>query len=266
MQEIELKECHDYLLNMAIHFDKICRGNNIPYYMLGGTMLGAIRHKGFIPWDDDMDFGVPREYFPQLLTLLKKQLPDYIRINTLDNSASIISGFVKLDDTRTFINEKFKEDKTEDLGINIDIFPLDKIKKSNTNILSGNWMIDKMIKLQYYLFLSHRTRPFLKRQLATIAKTINPFTKFSIIRWVEKKIAGLSKGEARYIANFYGTWGMKETVESLVFDTPVLYPFENIELYGVQHPDKYLKALYNDYMKLPPESARHTHLTGFFIK
>ncbi|MDR0864708.1 MAG: LicD family protein [Candidatus Symbiothrix sp.] len=265
MQEVEIKECQKYLLNLAIQFDKICRENKIPYYMLGGTMLGAVRHKGFIPWDDDMDFGVPREYFPQMLELLKENLPDYIRINTIDNSGMIF-GFIKLDDSRTVIKEKFKENDTNYWGINIDIFPLDKISNSNTHIFSDNWIIDKIIKIQNYLFLSYSDRPFSKRQLAKIVQMLNPSTKFAIINYVEKKIAKLSKGKANYIANFYGSWGMKETVKMDVFDAPALYKFENIELYGVKKQDEYLKSLYNDYMKLPPESDRYAHSTDFFIK
>ena len=62
---ISLPECHNILLNIAIDFHNTCAKHNIPYYMLGGTQLGAVRHKGFIPWDDDMDFGVPRMYFEQ---------------------------------------------------------------------------------------------------------------------------------------------------------------------------------------------------------
>ena len=63
MEKIGIKEIQQHLLGIAKEFDRICTKHNIPYFMLYGTMLGAVRHKGFIPWDDDMDFGVPIEYY-----------------------------------------------------------------------------------------------------------------------------------------------------------------------------------------------------------
>ena len=77
IKELTFEELHHHLLEIAKAFDAVCRKNNIPYYMLGGTMLGAIRHKGFIPWDDDMDFG----YRENILTLLLKYLNGICLLN-----------------------------------------------------------------------------------------------------------------------------------------------------------------------------------------
>ena len=77
MRKIEdIKELQSILLDIAKEFHRICTMYEIPYYMVGGTQLGAVRHKGFIPWDDDMDFGVPRVYFEKLKVLLEESLPD----------------------------------------------------------------------------------------------------------------------------------------------------------------------------------------------
>ena len=69
-----VEEIHHILLNIAAAFHQICIKHDIPYCMLGGTMLGAVRHKGFIPWDDDMDFAVPREYYEKIIELLEQEL------------------------------------------------------------------------------------------------------------------------------------------------------------------------------------------------
>ena len=73
MNQVDTNQCHKLLLKIAKEFDQICTKYDIPYYMLGGTMLGAIRHKGFIPWDDDMDFGVPRLYYNLLIQKLENE-------------------------------------------------------------------------------------------------------------------------------------------------------------------------------------------------
>ena len=70
MEQLETKECHKYLLRLAKTFHKICTRNNVPYYMIGGTQLGAIRHKGFIPWDDDIDICMPRDEYEKLLSIV----------------------------------------------------------------------------------------------------------------------------------------------------------------------------------------------------
>ena len=83
---ISLPECHSILLNIATAFHNICVAHNIPYYMLGGPQLGAVRHRGMIPWDDDMDFGVPREYFEQLKQILSTELQSSYNVISIDNT------------------------------------------------------------------------------------------------------------------------------------------------------------------------------------
>ena len=90
MKKLNIEECHARLLKIAEIFDIICKDNGIPYYMLGGTMLGAIRHKGFIPWDDDMDFGVPRKYYKDLIDIFDKKLPNPYKYHTYNNSDAVI--------------------------------------------------------------------------------------------------------------------------------------------------------------------------------
>ena len=89
MKLLEIKETQACLLNIAKEFDRICTKHNIPYYMIFGTMIGAIRHKGFIPWDDDMDFGVPIEYYKQLEAILEIELPYPYRCCNYKNHPAI---------------------------------------------------------------------------------------------------------------------------------------------------------------------------------
>ena len=96
LRRIDIKECHQHLLEIAKCFDQLCATHHIPYYMLGGTMLGAIRHRGFIPWDDDMDFGIPRPFFDQFIKIAEKELPQQYSLLTRQNSTAIPKGFIKI--------------------------------------------------------------------------------------------------------------------------------------------------------------------------
>ena len=104
-QITDISEVHQILLGIAKEFDRICRENDIPYYMLGGTMLGAVRHKGFIPWDDDMDFGVPRPYYDRLVSVLESELLHPYRCCTYRNNQGVFAPFVKIDDYRTLADD-----------------------------------------------------------------------------------------------------------------------------------------------------------------
>ena len=126
MKKIDnIEELHKILLDIAKYFHQICVDNDIPYYMLGGTMLGAVRHKGFIPWDDDMDFGVERKYFEKLETILEERVDSPYRLLTKYNSKIILNDFDKLEDSRTIVQDPSRSNINEVFGVNVDVFPLD---------------------------------------------------------------------------------------------------------------------------------------------
>lgn len=265
MRKIDINECHNILLDIAKVFDKICREHEIPYYMLGGTMLGAVRHNGFIPWDDDMDFGIPREYYNKFIELCLNELKFPYTFKYMDNSEYCILGIGKIVDMRTSMKERYSISSNERMGINIDVFPLDKTN-SDTSFFSRNNILRCIFKLQKILFINSKDRPFCKRVLANIARIIFPFKKQTLLKYIETKFDKHSKDNdiSMYI-NISGAWGLKELISIKTFGLPRLYKFENIELYGVEDYDSYLKGLYGNYMKLPPESKRHIHFDNAYI-
>lgn len=261
-QITDIKECHEILLGIAKQFVKICDKNHITYYMLGGTMLGAVRHKGFIPWDDDMDFGVKREDFGRLLHVLNSELPNPYKLYTWKNTKAILGQIVKIADERTITKELFKED-FEPIGINIDIFPLDNAKSDKRGFNKPS--ISNFIKQLYaYKYWSLKSRPFIKRIVAVILKIALFWMSEELFMSLTTKLDSCKSGD--FIANNSGAWGIKETVPKEIFSTFHSYQFENTVFNGVVDYDGYLKHLYGDYMKLPPENKRHIHLTGLYWK
>ncbi len=265
MKEIDLKECHKILLALGRKFHAICVENEIPYYMLGGTMLGAIRHKGFIPWDDDMDFGIPRPYFDKFVAVCSGCDMGYYKLYTRKDSFMVTNDVLKLADTRTVVEEVFKgKIKDDSIGVNIDIFPLD-LNTGDKSKYSINWKIEKALKIKGYVILDESNRPLLKKIAARVMKSLLS------VGMLDNYINKLMKQEAKresltFYANYYGAWGMKETISRKIFGTPTLYVFEDARFYGAEYSDAYLKSLYNNYMNLPPENKRHIHLEGCYWK
>ena len=174
MTRIDIEEVHQRILNIAEAFDKICTKYDIPYYMLGGSMLGAIRHKGFIPWDDDMDFGVPIEYYYKLIDILEKELPEGMRCCTFENCEAIIYPFIKIEDTRTCVDDpRINLPINKKLGINVDVFPLADCDRFSKETLRAR----KASRFQTLIFANSteggRIRILIKRMLRMLA----PFGK-----------------------------------------------------------------------------------------
>ena len=120
--DIDVVELHSRLLNMAKSFHKFCQENGLNYYILGGTCLGARRHKGFIPWDDDMDIGMPRKDYEKLIEL-QTSLPYYLELRYYENTPNSPMHFIKLIDNRRTLIEPRYNDYVE--GLYIAIFTLD---------------------------------------------------------------------------------------------------------------------------------------------
>ena len=260
-KKISLPECHSILLNIATAFHNICVAHNIPYYMLGGTQLGAVRHRGMIPWDDDMDFGVPREYFEQLKHILSTELQSSYNVISIDNTAQYYAGYIKIEDNNTIVETH--DDCDFPIGLNIDIFPLDRTN-GNVGFLSRNNLILLLYKIESYRFWKIKGAGFLKGLISKVLKVCLPLLDKKTIYSIINRHLLVREGE--YIANYYGAWGHKEIVKADYFGDPTLYEFEDQKFYGVQYPDKYLTHLYRDYMQLPPEEKRYTHIKNAYYK
>lgn len=262
MRAIDLRECHRLLLDIAILIDRVCRQHGIPYYMLGGTMLGAVRHGGFIPWDDDMDLGIPRAHFDRLARLLDDALRDTpYRLHTYHNSPNKIN-YLKVVDTRTCIRGAWE---TTDTGINIDLFPLDCGPRLNLLTRPFASYIYLLLLIKDYKRLNASPRRGLKRLIAATLKRL-PFRTDTLIAHIDRCILRHSQSGTSRCINYFGHWRSHEIFPADVFGSPVDYAFEGLMLSGVSRPDAYLSQLYGDYMQLPPPEKRLAHTETIFYK
>lgn len=262
MKELSLKEVHTILLEIAKEFHAICQQENIPYYMLGGTMLGTVREKGFIPWDDDMDFGVPIENYEQLKRALIERLPPEYKCTTHHNDIGNKCPFIKVADKRTRIDDPTsKLPLLSQLGVNIDIFPLVKCSANSKRVN----LLFKLCRLYTIVFTYSSKGNHVKNALKSLFSFIFPINRKKTLDMIYAMLVRSHDENGAYIGNLFGAWGKREIVEEAVMGKPILYQFEDTYLYGVEKSDIYLRSLYgDDYMIPPKESERHIHAARIF--
>lgn len=257
-QIIEVNELHEILLGIAKAFHKVCVEENIPYFMVAGTMLGAVRHKGFIPWDDDMDFGVPRAYYEKLKKCLKEKLPYPYSLYAREDGI-VWTNYYKIADDRTVHTHSWDVNKDKPFGINIDIFPID--------FISTPWkrsMISSIVKLMGYKLYDASVRSMQKKFVAYMVKWLLFFVSKELAsEFIDKYLV---ENEGNMMTNIYGAYGARENMPNNYFGEPVLMDFEDTQLYGVAKPHEYLTHMYGDYMQLPPEEKRRVHIIDMYWK
>lgn len=261
MERLDLKTVKQRLILIAETFDRICAEHDIPYYMLGGTMLGAIRHKGFIPWDDDMDLGVPFEHYNRLISILEQELPQGMRCCTFENCKAVVYPFMKIEDTETCIDDpRINLPIEEKLGINIDVFPLVACEKYGKDAARAR----KLLRLQTLLFVDSVDGSKMKTLIKRVLHNLSPFGKKYLPKKMLSILSEMKVGSD--IANVFGRWGIRESVDKEWYGTDIRYDFENLKLRGFKEYDKYLTQMYGDYMQLPPHDQQIAHVDNVYLR
>ena len=261
MEHIDIETVHRIVLSIAKQFEQICSNHSIPYYMLGGTMLGAVRHHGFIPWDDDMDFGVPYEYYKDLESILLKELPFPYRCCTFRNHPAAIDNFIKIDDQTTRIDDRAIDlPIIQQLGVNVDVFPLVRCNEGDYRMK----IIRQKKKLlgSFYLSKSHPNSVFRKAIKKTLQGLIGGKPIY-MQRSIDKTLSRCRSGN--YLGNLLGHWEEKEIIPIEWYGEGKRYKFEDTTFIGIEQYDKYLTRLYGNYMELPPLDKQIAHVNKVYL-
>ena len=262
----DIKIIQDKILFILKEFISICEENNLTYYALGGTLLGAVRHKGFIPWDDDIDIGMPREDYEKFKKVAPDLLPSNYKFLNEDTPGYKKAFSVIRDDSTKIIMNYSKEELVESLWI--DVFPLDGMpsNKLKKKIHSFRYLYTRMmVQLSQFNSLVNQkkeNRPLTEKVIIGFAHAVN-IEKIISFTWAQKKylqtIKKYSFNEA-FAGNYTGAYKLREIVPSDYFGQPVLLQFEDLKLSCPHKFREYLTAIYGaDYMQLPPEEKRVFH-------
>lgn len=251
------------MLDIMSEIDKVCTENSITYTIGGGTLLGAVRHKGFIPWDDDIDVFIERADYDKLIALLRQSDCDWLSILD-DNVEGYYYPFAKAVDNRTVAKSELSATKH---GIWVDIFPMENVPDNRLR----RKIFLKCCQFFRAVIIAMTTdfsavgisgKGLTKHILDFMAKAIGYKRTYKIIsKFMRKHNASLSECEA-VAWTPYG----REYIEKSLMQDVSNYDFEDKKFKGITNYDIYLQRTYGDYMQLPPENKRQNHqVTAYWI-
>ena len=258
-KNIDIVALKSIQLEIMDAFHKWCQENGITYFITAGTLIGALRHKGFIPWDDDIDVVMLRADYERMLSLYPKK--GRYRLYSVKTDASCVFPYAKIYDPQTVMIEG-DEDGRKPIGVNIDIFPLDNATddyKDAVQLKKDLRLLDNILGVKH---LDKANRGAVKNITVAVLRTISKCFSYSwLVRHIIKKSKRyINNTNSRYVVNavIYAK-GEKEILERSWFAEAVDMEFEGRKYKAPIGADAYMKRLFGDYMQLPPEDKRVSH-------
>ena len=253
--ETKLRKLQLTQLEILEKIDEICCENNIPYSLYAGTLLGAVRHQAFIPWDDDLDICMSRDNYERFLKLWKEVKPEGFILQNKENTPKFTQSFTKIrKEHTTFLQYDWEREKYH-TGIFIDIFPFDRIPKKKIQRILFWWNC-----MQYQLYTREFVPPKSNKLVKLISESLLALNSGEKRKLKREK---LLKKITKYNTNTELSTVAIETVNTMKVEYPInlldeysTVWFENKKYMCFKEWKSYLEYKFGNYMQLPPESER----------
>ena len=255
------RKFQNILLNMMLYIDRLCRQNGIEYCIIGGSALGAARHRGFIPWDDDLDIAMTRRNYDKFIALCESQLDtDDFNLQREETDWPLYFSKIRLKGTSITEIEEDSNIPPHLRGIFIDIFPLDNVPNSRPAKLW--WYFCGKMLLAYSLHKRGYKSASLPKKLVMAVSF--PLKNNAIRRYFKRQTMKYNSREPFYLAGFSLISRYHNAfVPHSIYGAPQYVDFETVTLPVPEKLNDYLTMIYGDYMTLPPEKDRAPkHITA----
>ncbi len=248
-------------------FSQICEENNLTYFMIGGTLLGAIRHKGFIPWDDDIDVAMPRKDYEKLLLISEKIkiAPYYFDHYTRSNNM-LRCMIMALKNYNIKIDYQHDNHYIEHSNFKIDILPIDGTPNNKfvrmffyTKLMVYRALFKFTVIDEVDLDNLDMDRPIIEKILIAFARKTKigaHIDGYKLLNRLEMCLKSYDMDKSNICGTFLGAYKLREFVDCKYFHERNKYQFEDSEFYGTMDYDGYLSCIYGDYRRLPPIERR----------
>ena len=254
MASYDIETLHQHILQILLSVDRVCRAHNIRCYLCDGTMLGAVRHGGFIPWDDDADVCMPRPDYERFMHYAPEWLPTPLEARCYETDPTYPGTFGKVIDASTTLVER--EHYAYVGGVYVDVFPIDGMPENRFAQRRQLWkykLYDRLIYLLHRNPYKHghgvsSWLPLLVRRL---------FHHKSIQHTLRKSMLKYDFNQCDLCVNYDDGW--RGIMPKTCYGKPTPILFEGQELMGVEQADQYLTNTYGDYMTIPPHDHQRQH-------
>ncbi|MBQ7050738.1 MAG: LicD family protein [Firmicutes bacterium] len=267
MTQEELRQIGEVQLDIMDEVHRICVNHNLTYYMIAGTLLGAVRHRGFIPWDLDIDIGMPRKDYEKFREIARNEALDRFTYMDYESCKNYIRPHALMvrNDTRIHLKYDRWNRNVMDLGVYIDIFPLDNAPDEEKLRAKQDKKLKKLRRIKDmrlpYCYSGNAFRRFVHAGISFLLswRSVQKLNRKQQA-WMQK----YSHCDTKCICSMASQYTYKkQCMPREIYGAPVLLEFEGRQYYAPREYTRYLTRLYGDYMQLPPPEKRQANLEIF---
>lgn len=245
------------LLEAMDELHRVCEENGLKYYLIGGSLIGAIRHKGCIPWDDDLDVAMLEDDFKKLLEI-SKEFKEGFKLRHIKNDPFEPEPIARVENASVIVDEGYFSGAEN--GVFVDVFCLKDtflsgfLQKVHFKTAAFSRVLLRL-KTKSYRRKKYSAPVFSGLRIASILLIFFPKTILNMLMDKSEKMGAIG-GRKEKVANLHGCWKTKEVAPKSLFEKRKLYTFEGRQYWSIEDADAWLCPIYGDYMKLPPIEDR----------